>query len=196
MMYGMYSNTIERFLVVDDQLSFLYDTARILSSKMLFHIVQVRQPEIEIHNCIEYSIANPLQLKQRSPYPFYIDGKQDFEIQRGRQTIVPDEIFFEHLRFIRGVFCAVKACMITEYTRPGAYDDLIEDTPEDFVMIFGFKNRIFEILYESYSLDQAHNKLKLYFDTFGGDNPHAIAKKEKFFKLLEKYEQRFLPHSF
>jgi len=198
MKYGLYSNTVERFLLVDDQLHFVYDTARLLSSKMLCHVLPLKSHSpVTEKNCHYYKVSNPSSLLQKSPYPHYTTKLvgQDMEVKTTKQTAVPEEVFDQHIEFVICVHALVTALYHTEYEVPGNYVDLLPETPDDFFLTGGFKQVLFDIAYNCLSREELYEALGMFLGTIPKNNPYAMKKKDKFVRFLKKYEQRFLSYS-
>lgn len=166
-MYGLYSNTIERFLIVDDDKHVLYTIAILLTSKIHCNVVKFDESEMGInnHNCSEWTLRNPIKLSQDSPYPRVVTNFQDSCKLVGTQTNTPSNIFAKHLMYIQFVYAIIRSLVLIELSRPGSFDHIF-DFIDDEVIEFhtdkdSMKKEIFKSVYESGNIDELYQKIKL-----------------------------------
>jgi hypothetical protein len=203
-MHGLYSNTIERFLIVDSDVHALYETSTVIASKMLCNIVPMTLLEIDNTNCYEWSLGNPKGYRQSSPYPYLVIKSQDSYQRVGMQTNTPEDKFKNHLDFVRMAYCIVKSAMYTEMELPSSYEAIFSflESPEietykdmgyhgadgghqDFEN--GFKQAIFELIYFSRDVEELYDNIMTVFNKSKTSN----LRKRKFFENLKRNAKPF-----
>jgi len=164
-MYGLYSNTIERFLVIDDDKHVLYTVAILLTSKIHCNVVKFDESKINNHNCSEWTLINPTKLSQDLPYPRVINNFQDSCKLVGAQTNTPSNIFTNHLMHIQFVYIIVKSIIWVELSQPASFDHTFDFINDDLVKFHAdpdfMKKELFKSVYESSNIDELYQKIKL-----------------------------------
>lgn len=203
-MHGLYSNTIERFLIVDKDVHALYETATILTSKMLCNVIPVTLSEMDNSNCYNWTLGNPKGYRQSSPYPYLVIKSQDSYLEVGDQTNTPKEIFENHLNFIRMSFAIIKSAMYTEMELPSSYERIFSFVDTDELNLYqdmgdggadgghgdfenGFRQDIYELVYHSNSVDDLYEKITTVFDSL----QTSSLRKRKFYENLRKNAKPF-----
>jgi hypothetical protein len=203
-MHGLYSNTIERFLLVDDDVPSLYETATVLTSKMLCNVIPVTLSEMNNHNCYHWKLGNPKGYRQSSPYPYLVIKSQDSYIEAGEQENTPPEIFKSHLDFVRMSYSIVKSALYTEMELPSTYTKIFNFMDTKDIVIHndmgdggagggygdfeqGFQQAIYKIVYQSDNVDSLYETIMSVFNSIETSN----LRKRKFYENLRKNAKPF-----
>ena len=203
-MHGLYSNTIERFLLLDDDVQSLYETSTVLTSKMLTNVIPVTNKEITNLNCTEWKLGNPKGYRQSSPYPYLVIKQQDSYLEAGPQNNTPQEIFVTHLDFVRMVHSIIKAALYTEMELPSSYVKIFNFLDTENIKILedmgdggaggghgdfekGFQQAIYQMVYQSKDVDELYDNTHNFFNSIKTSN----LRKRKFYENLRKYAKPF-----
>ena len=207
-MHGLYSNTIERFLIIDQDVHSLYETATVLTSKILCNIIPVTLPEIDNSVCTNWTLGNPKGYRQSSPYPYLVIKPQDSYVDLGPQQNNPQDIFESHLDYIRMTFVIIKSTIKTEMELPSSYESIFSFVDSKGIETYkdmgyhasdgghkdfenGFKEAIYELIYYSKDVDELYDNIMVAFSKSKTSN----LRKRKFYENLSRYAKPFFSNT-
>lgn len=187
--YGIYSNNLERFIYVDNDLWILMHSAKLLSSKMMLCVINIKNDNLNSNNCFEYSLSNPEEAKQSYQLPQLVTYSTG-ETFKGPPVDINLDTFTKHRIFIEYVIRTVRASWLTDaqfnVSDHNFLINLLGDTSvrkvnDDSGVDKGFKFCIDQILYTANTLEELKTGIDNIFNYADSNRP----------KNLKIYEQTF-----
>jgi hypothetical protein len=195
-MYAIYSNNLERFLLVDDDLWVLRHTAILISSKLTTSICEINNIEINKSNCTEWTLSIPSMSKQDQQIPKLSIIGNAIEKSIALST-EENEKLKEDCIFCLYVLNVVKSSWyvnaLYNSSNQKYFLDLLKIKSLSYVhdetgIEGGFIPSIDEILYSSSSKEVAELKINAMFDNKFSSSPTLLLKYAKSFR---KYYDEF-----
>lgn len=189
-MYGIYSNSLERFILVDSDLWILVHVAKLLSSKMTLCVMPIHSKEINSKNCYEYGLFNPAEAKQNTQLPQFVKNTSG-ESFKGPPLDISEELFSEQKKFIEYLAKVAKASWIADIQLNTSDHNfllnLAEETnlakmEDDSGIDGGFKFRVDQVLYTSNTKQEMKERLSNIFDYKNSTRPSRMEQYELAFR--------------
>jgi hypothetical protein len=197
-MIGVYSNNLERFLLIKDDRWISLQTGKILSSKFLLSLFEFDNNKINNNNCSTWGIKDPNVAMLDKPIPRikYIED-QLFDTLTLSPDI-PQSVFLEYQDYCNFAYNVVLSSRLTDaslnssdqkYILSLVSDDIpLSTLSDDTGLAKPFLWHIDHILYFSSSKQEALEKISEIFK----ENTNMISSlnsyKQTFYTYLKKYE--------
>lgn len=192
--FGLYCNSLERFLLVKDDLWLVLHSAKLLSSKLSSCVCPIYDEDMNNENCYTYGLVKPSEAKQNVQMPQYVSITSGEEL-KGPPADIELEMLNQHKKFINYLFLVVQASWIAdaELNDSDHYNFASLITDNEFVLENdnsglenGFKKSIDKILYTANTVDEIKKRVKSIMDYKTTSRPTMLAQYEKIlFKNIE-----------
>lgn len=197
-MIGIYSNNLERFLIIKDDRWISLQTGKILSSKFLLSLFEFDNNDINNNNCNTWSIRDPSVAMLDKPIPRikYIED-QLFDTLAPVTDISPS-VFLEYQEYCNFVYNVVLSSRLTDanlnssdqkYILSLVSDNIpVSTLSDDTGLAKPFLWHIDHILYFSSTKEEALEKISNIFK----ENTNMVSSlnlyRQTFYNYLTKYE--------
>jgi len=192
--FGLYSNSLERFLNVSCDLWITMHCARLLSSKMSICVCPIDDDNINEKNCYKYGLKEPSDAKQNVQMSQLV-SKTYGEEYKGDPLDISINTLSKHRSYIRFVFKIVKASWLTDAQLNDSnhidFLDLEADScfsleQDSIGFVGGFRKNIDHILYFSLDEEEVRSKINSFFDYQKSTRPTMLKKYETIFREYMK----------
>ena len=191
--YGLYCNSSERFMLIDNDLWTLHHAAKILSSKMSTCVCAISNMEINSDNCHLWGLIDHRVTKQDQQVPLIISVDDAVEY-KGLPDDIDENDLKKDLEFLRFALDAVYAMKIVDANFNVAEQKFfirffpkteLTAVDDDSGIANGFVRSVERILYLAGSRASALKGFDELFDDSKSSRPTILLDHKKtFYKLL------------
>lgn len=197
-MIGLYSNNLERFLLVKPDQFIGLHTAKLLSSKFFISVFNFQNKKINNENCKTWSLKNPglAMLDRQIPRMKFI--KNQLIDLKSLPLDISEDIFINYQKFSNFCYNVVMASRITDATLNSSNQDYfmslldihlnLKIYSDDTGLAIPFLTQIDKILYMSMSIDEAKTLISNIFLSDTNMISNLKIYKKTFYHYLNYYE--------
>lgn len=192
--YGIFSNSVERYLLFDTECWLTLHTAKVLSSKFSIMVHEIDQ-EVFLENALslQYTLSNSPQIKQDSQSPFLIKVPNLINYIDSKPNDIDYQTIFNHKKLCDYTHNVLYAAWRTDaflnktnnryFLQISNFTNLSSNSDES-TLDSGFLNLIDNILYYSLSIEEIKNKLTNLFISSVRNNSIKTYKELFYNELL------------
>lgn len=194
--YCLYLNSIERFILINDDIWTSMNTAKVLSSKMCLCVCEISNQNLDNDSCLEWGLVDSSESKQTQQHPSLSIIKKG-ACYRGYPVDIASERLIYDKKFVEFVYRITKASMLVDALMNNVnqkfYLELLDENEimsvnDDSGIKGGFLKNVNKILYLSNSVDEISEKLNVMFDDKQSDRPTNLMNYKKMFDTFFKDE--------
>jgi len=198
-MFGIYSNNLERFLIINNDLCLTMQTAKLLSSKFCLSVCKINNSScIDNSNCLTWSLTDPsMAVADRQVPRLTIIDNNLFDTKT--YPAISKEVLFEYHQFCKSVYNIVKASRITDAllnSNDQSYflklldvqDSTIVSLSDDTGLEVPFLLQVDKILYMSTSIKEINEKIEKIFIQYTSLPSTVALYKKTFYYHLDNHE--------
>ena len=198
-MFGIYSNNLERFLIINNDLFLTIQTAKLLSSKFCLSVCKINNSIcIDNSNCLTWSLTDPSMAAADRQIPrLTIIDNNLFDTKT--YPAIPKELLFEYHEFCKLVYNIVKASRITDAllnSNDQSYflrlldiqDPTIVSLSDESGLEIPFLLQIDKVLYMSTSIKEINENIEEIFFQYTTLPSNVALYKKTFYHYLDNHE--------
>lgn len=191
MKYGIYCNSLERFIYVGDDLWLQMHCAKLLSGKMSLCVIDILNQDLDKLDYYSYGLKNKSQAKQNVQFPQLVLDT-DGEVYLGPPLDIELEEFDRQKKFVNYLIKVANACWIADAMLNTGDHNLVLDllqvknlrkVADDSGIENGFIRNINTILYTSNTKQEIKDRINNIFSTYKtSERPTRMEQYEIIFR--------------